>query len=156
MALLTYLSSRLACYVMTITIVAALLALPHGAVASTSEALSPWGLGRNAPDVVPFDPAERNRRWAEDIAGWSNLTAVMEQPGSLLIKRASNFWLRVMPLGASITQGVASTDGNGYRRHLRDKLRFEGWNVNMVGSQATGNMRDRVRIDSRENRAPPC
>lgn len=40
------------------------------------------------------------------------------------------FWLRVMPLGASITQGIHSSDDNGYRRWIRDQLRWEGWQVN--------------------------
>jgi hypothetical protein len=34
------------------------------------------------------------------------------------------FYLRVMPLGASITMGAGSTDGNGYRKHIRDQLRY--------------------------------
>ncbi|PVH94578.1 carbohydrate esterase family 3 protein [Periconia macrospinosa] len=52
------------------------------------------------------------------------------------------FPLRVLPLGASITYGVASSDGNGYRKALRDQLRFEGWEVNMVGNEQGGTMRD--------------
>ena len=43
---------------------------------------------------------------------------------------AKDFFLRVMPLGASITQGVHSSDNNGYRKWLRQQLRFKGWNVN--------------------------
>lgn len=49
-----------------------------------------------------------------------------------------------MPLGASITQGVASTDGNGYRKWLRSQLRFKGWKVNMVGSKLDGDMADKA------------
>ncbi|CAD0113390.1 unnamed protein product [Aureobasidium uvarum] len=48
-----------------------------------------------------------------------------------------------MPLGASITEGVRSSDGNGYRRAIRDQLRFKGWKVNMVGSKQNGKMADR-------------
>jgi hypothetical protein len=55
-----------------------------------------------------------------------------------------NIPLRILPLGASITYGVHSSDGNGYRRRLKDQLRSEGWEVNMVGSQNSGNMRDNV------------
>ncbi|UCK59347.1 hypothetical protein AFCA_002165 [Aspergillus flavus] len=44
------------------------------------------------------------------------------------------FTLRIMPLGASITYGYQSTDGNGYRRWLHQQLRHAGWWVNMVGS----------------------
>lgn len=57
------------------------------------------------------------------------------------------FTLRVMPLGASITYGYQSTDGNGYRRWLRQQLRHAGWWVNMVGSNPndTSTMSDNVR-----------
>ncbi|KAL3439969.1 SGNH hydrolase-type esterase domain-containing protein [Aspergillus insuetus] len=43
--------------------------------------------------------------------------------------------LCILPLGASITYGFESTDGNGYWKYLRDQLRFIGYEVNMVGSQ---------------------
>ncbi|KAK0723650.1 SGNH hydrolase-type esterase domain-containing protein [Apiosordaria backusii] len=62
---------------------------------------------------------------------------------TFLAKRAAkDFFLRVMPLGASITQGVGSTDGLGYRDLLRAQLRAQGWNVNMVGSKQNGPMDD--------------
>ncbi|KFY70309.1 hypothetical protein V499_09272, partial [Pseudogymnoascus sp. VKM F-103] len=59
-------------------------------------------------------------------------------------RRAANYYLRIMPLGASITkgQGVPGADNNGYRKFLRDQLRFDGWQVNMVGSQPGGTMQD--------------
>jgi len=50
------------------------------------------------------------------------------------------FYLRICPLGASITNGYESSDGNGYRKHLRDQLRWSGWAVNMVGSLDSGTM----------------
>lgn len=56
------------------------------------------------------------------------------------------FYLRIAPLGASITNGYLSSDGNGYRKHLRDQLRFEGWEVNMVGSLNTGTMNESVHF----------
>lgn len=60
-----------------------------------------------------------------------------------LLKRADKpFYLRIAPLGASITNGYLSTDNNGYRKYLRDQLRFVGWPVNMVGSLNTGTMKD--------------
>jgi hypothetical protein len=60
--------------------------------------------------------------------------------------------LRIMPLGASITEGIASSPRNGrssffsvglvartdswvtsgYRRKLREQLRFDGYEVDMV------------------------
>lgn len=54
------------------------------------------------------------------------------------------FLLRVLPLGASITFGYKSTDGNGYRDWIRRQLRYEGWPVEMVGSRRMGTMRDNV------------
>ncbi|KAL4961558.1 SGNH/GDSL hydrolase family protein [Aspergillus stella-maris] len=57
--------------------------------------------------------------------------------------RASKpFLLRVMPLGASITVGYRSTDGNGYRKYLREQLRYAGWEIDMVGSLSNGTMKD--------------
>lgn len=50
--------------------------------------------------------------------------------------------LRIMPLGASITFGLQSTDGNGYRQDLRRSLESGGNPVNMVGSRKGGNMTD--------------
>ena len=53
-----------------------------------------------------------------------------------------------MPLGASITQGYLSSDNNGYRKVLREQLRYSGWPVNMVGSLEDGTMLDNVCISS--------
>ncbi|EEU40647.1 uncharacterized protein NECHADRAFT_33967, partial [Fusarium vanettenii 77-13-4] len=50
--------------------------------------------------------------------------------------------LRVMALGASIVFGVGSTDGNGFRKLLRDQLRFSGYKVDMVGTKNGGSMKD--------------
>ncbi|SPO07252.1 uncharacterized protein DNG_09946 [Cephalotrichum gorgonifer] len=64
-------------------------------------------------------------------------------PLSAISRRdAQDFYLRVMPLGASITEGVASSDKNGYRKWLRSQLRWKGWKVNMVGSKHNGDMKD--------------
>ncbi|KAL4982143.1 SGNH hydrolase-type esterase domain-containing protein [Aspergillus falconensis] len=57
-------------------------------------------------------------------------------------RAAKPFLLRVMPLGASITVGYTSSDGNGYRKYLREQLRYAGWEVDMVGSLANGTMKD--------------
>lgn len=62
-------------------------------------------------------------------------------------RRSEDFYLRIMPLGASITNGnpaAPGTNGNGYRKPLRDQLRFDGWQVNMVGSEPHGTMADNV------------
>ncbi|ETS78505.1 hypothetical protein PFICI_10567 [Pestalotiopsis fici W106-1] len=50
--------------------------------------------------------------------------------------------LRILPLGASIVYGYASSDNNGFRKKLRDQLRYRGWEVNMVGSKRNGDMVD--------------
>ncbi|KAJ7058771.1 lipolytic enzyme [Mycena amicta] len=50
--------------------------------------------------------------------------------------------LRIMPLGASITFGIGSSDGNGYRGALYNLLAADGNTVNMVGSQKGGTMAD--------------
>ena len=48
--------------------------------------------------------------------------------------------LRILCLGASITYGLRSPGGNGYRYALRGKLIQEGNDVNMIGSVRAGNM----------------
>ncbi|KAG6355654.1 hypothetical protein INS49_003617 [Diaporthe citri] len=54
---------------------------------------------------------------------------------------ANNMDLRIMSLGASITFGLRSTDGNGYRDELRVLLNKSGTkNVEYVGSRTHGNM----------------
>ncbi|KAF4512482.1 hypothetical protein G6O67_001617 [Ophiocordyceps sinensis] len=50
--------------------------------------------------------------------------------------------LRLMPLGASITYGLKSSDGNGYRQDLRQMLVRDGYRVDMVGSRKAGSMSD--------------
>ncbi|KAI1425642.1 carbohydrate esterase family 3 protein [Xylaria sp. FL1777] len=55
---------------------------------------------------------------------------------------ANGIWLRIMPLGASITYGLTSNDGNGYRDFLRDQIVDYGNPVNMVGSRRNGTMED--------------
>jgi lysophospholipase L1-like esterase len=45
-----------------------------------------------------------------------------------------------MPLGGSITYGIGSTDGNGYRKALYDMLVARGHAVEIVGSRNSGSM----------------
>lgn len=73
-------------------------------------------------------------------------------------KRAdpADFYLRVLPLGASITRGDVPPGGekemeNGYRKYLHDKLRSERWKVNMVGSFNRGDMSDNVSNQTRKS-----
>lgn len=59
---------------------------------------------------------------------------------TVLVKNEANKTLRIMPLGGSITYGQGSSDGNGYRRALRDLLISDGYQVTMVGSRKVGTM----------------
>ncbi|KAI5456785.1 SGNH hydrolase-type esterase domain-containing protein [Mariannaea sp. PMI_226] len=45
-----------------------------------------------------------------------------------------------MPLGGSITYGVGSSDGNGYRKFLHDMLLTNSYQIHMVGSRRSGSM----------------
>ncbi|KAK1849322.1 killer toxin subunits alpha beta [Colletotrichum chrysophilum] len=51
------------------------------------------------------------------------------------MKAADKPELRILPLGASIVFGVGSSTGNGFRKPLRDALRYDGFEVNMVGTR---------------------
>ncbi|KAI1733454.1 hypothetical protein F4680DRAFT_454935 [Xylaria scruposa] len=65
-----------------------------------------------------------------------------------------SFFLRIMPLGASITYGdpgEPASLGRGYRKYIRDYLRFRGWNVNMVGSRKFGQFADNARFSFAED-----
>jgi hypothetical protein len=80
-----------------------------------------------------------------DAAGTLGLSARFNGLNAGIEPRAAgNFTLRILPLGASITEGYKSSDGNGYRKALRAQLRYDGWQVNMVGSLPTGTMYDKV------------
>lgn len=50
--------------------------------------------------------------------------------------------LRVLPLGDSITDGVGSTTGNGYRKPLWDDLSAAGHSLDFVGTSRAGSMSD--------------
>ncbi|MFJ5999702.1 ricin-type beta-trefoil lectin domain protein [Streptomyces sp. NPDC092370] len=55
---------------------------------------------------------------------------------------ASNTPLRVMPLGDSITWGVGSSTGNGYRAPLWNRLAADGHPLDFVGTVRNGSMSD--------------
>jgi lysophospholipase L1-like esterase len=55
---------------------------------------------------------------------------------------ASTTALKLMPLGDSITWGVGSSTGNGYRSALYNELSSDGHPVDFVGSLRGGNMSD--------------
>ncbi|CZR48139.1 uncharacterized protein FPRO_12749 [Fusarium proliferatum ET1] len=113
-----------------------LLLMSHTKAYESSDGIEPHGHG-NAPDVVSWGPSW-NESYPASEGDEPNLGADRG-----LSSRADDFYLRVMPLGASITQGYLSTDNNGYRKWLRSQLRYKGWKVNMVGSKQNGDMTDR-------------
>lgn len=53
---------------------------------------------------------------------------------------APGIQLRILPLGASITVGYRSSDYNGYRQYLLNRL--AGSNVQYVGTVRSGTMKD--------------
>lgn len=126
----------------------------HGVQGQGWDGPTPYGDG-TAPDVNVTDVAWDNYYPAFEgttAPNWvdSDDSINATDPAPDISRRAAkNFYLRVMPLGASITEGVKSTDGNGYRKWLRSQLRWKGWNVNMVGSKQNGNMADKVRTTYR-------
>ena len=54
----------------------------------------------------------------------------------------SDLTLRILPIGASIMFGYASTDKNGFRASLRSQLVANGAPVNFVGELQSGSMVD--------------
>lgn len=121
---------------------------PYGDAFAPDVTLDPgWNIsapsfeGDAPPDFAGEDAANAND---------TNVNATVLDTGALTRRSAGDFFLRVMPLGASITEGVASSDGNGYRKWLRQQLRWKGWRVNMVGSKMNGNMADKVRGTTKE------
>ncbi|MFF4209314.1 ricin-type beta-trefoil lectin domain protein [Streptomyces sp. NPDC001796] len=58
------------------------------------------------------------------------------------VRAAAPALLRLMPLGDSITWGVGSPSGNGYRGFLWNQLSAEGHALDFVGSGRNGTMSD--------------
>ncbi|KAK1755378.1 hypothetical protein QBC47DRAFT_300196, partial [Echria macrotheca] len=77
---------------------------------------------------------------ADHYANGSTIATV--QTSDLQKREVPDFYLRILPLGASITWGMGSSDNNGYRKYLRDTLRQAGYKVNMVGNRNNGDMLD--------------
>lgn len=130
-----------------ISVITVILLHPYPLIASHADGISPYGNGY-APDVIHENRGHELHasRSSSDLDPneFDNLTVTVEQSSGLDRRAAKDFYLRVMPLGASITQGYKSSDGNGYRKWLRAQLRFRGWKVNMVGSERDGTMADSV------------
>ncbi|KAI1344689.1 SGNH hydrolase-type esterase domain-containing protein [Xylariaceae sp. FL0016] len=85
-------------------------------------------------------PSIGNAKPREDAI--PSIRAASDEVAAKSTSIAGGIPLRVMPLGASITFGLKSTDGNGYRKVLRDDLTAAGNLVNMVGSHPNGTMLD--------------
>ncbi|KAM0542975.1 hypothetical protein ACHAPJ_012532 [Fusarium lateritium] len=64
---------------------------------------------------------------------------------------APDFYARILPLGASIVWGVGSSNGNGFRKPLRDGLRQAGWKVNMNVEAKSGDRVDEIQVKSRSS-----
>lgn len=75
---------------------------------------------------------------------WPNPISEIGESSPLQKRDNATFLLRIMPLGASITLGYRSTDHNGYRKALRQQLRYAGWQVDMIGSLRNGTMHNNV------------
>ncbi|KAJ6128170.1 hypothetical protein N7471_009387 [Penicillium samsonianum] len=71
-----------------------------------------------------------------------NLVSSDSDVSALQARDTKPFPLRILPLGASITMGYKSKDGNGYRKWLRQQLRYAGWEVDMIGTMKNGTMHD--------------
>lgn len=116
--------------------------------AQNADGPSPYGAG-HAPDVIvnatlinsypAYEGSEPPELTEADDNDTLNAAAIGPNR-----RAAQDFYLRVMPLGASITQGIASSDGNGDRKWIRSQLRWKGWKVNMVGSKQDGTMADKT------------
>lgn len=123
---------------------AVLLALQSVSVLSTQvgvqDVISPW------KDTAPgFGPdVGLAKTWNASFPLFEGITSsptynsgATGSDGVDLSRRAAqDFYLRVMPLGASITEGIHSSDLNGYRKWIREQLRWEGWQVNSKESMA--------------------
>lgn len=105
-----------------------------------------------APDVVEdgwkssYPPVEGIHTTYPKTINGADDTSESEDTTGLKTRDAKDFYLRILPLGASITQGAKSSDENGYRKLLRQQLRWKGWKVNMVGTKNDGTMSDNVRF----------
>lgn len=77
-------------------------------------------------------------RMAAVGAAVSLATVGVVMPVQAAKRRAYTATVRVMPLGDSITAGVGSTSGDGYRASLYNRLTNGGLPVNFVGTQLYG------------------
>ncbi|KAL8738496.1 MAG: hypothetical protein Q9181_000707 [Wetmoreana brouardii] len=89
-------------------------------------------------EVWMLSPETRRNNEIPDLP--RNLTELGIEP-SVLIERddiAPGLKLRILPLGSSIVAGVGSSDGNGFRKFLKDDLART--KMQYVGSLRSGSM----------------
>ncbi|WP_020477492.1 ricin-type beta-trefoil lectin domain protein [Streptomyces sp. SS] len=82
------------------------------------------------------------RSWIRPLVALLAAALAVTAAGAAPASAASDTPLRVMPLGDSITWGVGSSTGNGYRGPLWDRLVAEGHPVDFVGTGRAGSMSD--------------
>ncbi|MGW2512259.1 FG-GAP-like repeat-containing protein [Streptomyces scopuliridis] len=116
--------------------------------------LSPWAKANLARHIKDLGTWIRGRvpwinRWLGTPAA-EGTDAIGHQLEDLtdLLDEAMRDWgglhpsVRLMPVGDSITYGVGSSDGNGYRQDLWDDLNQEQLKPDFVGSNHSGTMTD--------------
>ncbi|KAF7531462.1 hypothetical protein G7054_g8866 [Neopestalotiopsis clavispora] len=105
-------------------------------------AVTAWTLLASSSIAMPHGGHIRE----DELVPSHNLTGTVSyvdvHPDLLRRQTAGSVPLRILPLGASIVYGYGSSDQNGFRKKLRDQLRYKGWEVNMVGSKRNGDMVD--------------
>lgn len=106
-----------------------LVSLVHQATSQNWDGPSPWPEGI-APDTIAADgwnssyPAfEGLEKSYPALLGGTDGGKAGADTTSLEKRAAKDFYLRIMPLGASIVQGVSSSDEAGFRKLLRQQLR---------------------------------
>ncbi|MGW8762956.1 ricin-type beta-trefoil lectin domain protein [Streptomyces sp. NPDC055815] len=82
------------------------------------------------------------RSWIRPLVALLAAALAVTAAGAAPASAASDTPLRVMPLGDSITWGVGSGTGNGYRAPLWDGLAADGHPVDFVGTGRAGSMSD--------------
>ncbi|WP_030235059.1 GDSL-type esterase/lipase family protein [Streptomyces sp. NRRL S-455] len=80
--------------------------------------------------------------WAQSLTTLVAVALGVTATGVAPASAASNTPLRVMPLGDSITWGVGSSTGNGYRAPLWNRLAADGHPLDFVGTVRNGSMSD--------------
>ncbi|MEU1122213.1 ricin-type beta-trefoil lectin domain protein [Streptomyces sp. NPDC005899] len=82
------------------------------------------------------------RSWALSLVTLVTAVLGLTTAGATPASAAPSTPLRVMPLGDSITWGVGSSTGNGYRGPLWDELAADGHPLDFVGTSRGGSMSD--------------